>query len=70
MNRRPYKYKEGDLVLIIVLPYERSMRPKVSNNAEGLYKLIKVFDNGTFRIKRSSYEETISIRRLRPYYPR
>ena len=53
-----------------MLPYERNKPPQVSKNAEGPYKVIKVFGNGTFRIKRGSYEETVSIRGLRPYYPR
>ena len=69
-NRRTHKYKEEDLVLITMLPYERNKRPKVSKNADGPYKVINVFGNGTLRIKRGSCEETISIRRLRPYYPR
>ena len=56
-NRRPHKYKEGDLVLITMLPYERNKRPKVSKNAEGAYKVIKVFSNEILRIKRGSYEE-------------
>ena len=33
-------------------------------------KVLKVFNNGTLRIQRGSYEETISIRRSRPYYKR
>ena len=66
-NRRPHKYKVGDEVLIIMKPYEKGKKPKVSKHAEGPYKVVKVNSNGTLRIKRGSYEETISIRRLRPY---
>ena len=69
-NRREHKYKEGDLVLIVMLPYERGKKPKISKFAEGPYKVLKVFSNGTLRILRGSYEENISIRRVRPYYKR
>ena len=60
----------GDELFIIMKSYEKNKRPKLSKHAEGPYKLVKVFSNGTLRIKRGSYEETISIRRLRPYYAR
>ena len=51
-------------------PYEKGKKPKISEHAEGPDKVVKVFRNGTLRIKRGSYEETISIRRLRPNYLR
>ena len=38
-------------------PYERNERPKISENAHGPYKVVKVFKNVTVRIKRGSYEE-------------
>ena len=69
-NRWEHKYKEGGLVLIVILLYERGTKPKISKFAEGPYKVLKVFSNGTLRILRGSYEENISIRRLRPYYKR
>ena len=69
-SRREHKYKSGDLVLIVMLPYERGRKPKISKFAEGPYKVLKVNNNGTLRIQRGSFEETISIRRLRPYYKR
>ena len=69
-NRKPHEYKEGDLVLIQMLLYEKDNRPNCSKHAEGPYKVIKVFGNGTLTIQRGSYDETISIRRLISYYPR
>ena len=67
-NRREHKYKVGDLVLIIMKSYERSKQPKISEFAEGPYKVLRVHKNGTLRIQRGDFEETIHIRRLRPYY--
>ena len=69
-NRREHKYKKGDLVLIIMQPYERGKKPKISRFTEGPYKVLKVNNNGTLRIQRGSFEETLHIRRLRPYYKR
>ena len=66
-SRRPHKYKVGDEVLIIMKPYEKRKKQKISEHAEGPYKVVKANANGTLRIQRGSYEETISIRRLRPY---
>ena len=60
----------GDEILIIMKPHEKGKKPKISEHAEGPYKVVKVFSNGILRINRGSYEETISIRRLRPYYVR
>ena len=67
-HRREHKYKVGDLVLIIMKSYERSKKPKISEFAEGLYKVLRVHKNGTLRIQRGDFEETVHIRRLRPYY--
>ena len=67
-HRREHQYKTGDLVLIIMKSYERNKKPKISQFAEGPYKVLKVHKNGTLRIKRGEFEETIHIRRLRPYY--
>ena len=67
-NRREHKYKTGDLVLIIMKSYERAKKPKISEFAEGPYKVLRVHKNGTLRIQRGDFEETVHIRRLRPYY--
>ena len=48
--------------------YERNKKPKISKFAEASYKVSKVFKNGTLRILRGEFEETIHIRCLRPYY--
>ena len=67
-HRREHTYKAGDLVLIIMRSYERGKKPKISEFAEGPYKVLRVYKNGTLRIKRGEFEETIHIRRLSPYY--
>ena len=48
--------------------YERIKKLKISEVAEGPYKVLRVHKNGTLRIKRGEFKETIHIRRLRPYY--
>ena len=67
-KRLKHKYKVGDKVLIVLKPYERAKKPKISPPTEGPYKITKVYTNGNVRIARDGYEEDISIRRLRPYY--
>ena len=66
--RREHKYKEGDLALIIMKSHEINKKSKISKLAEGPYKVLKVFKNGTLRIMRGEFGETIHMRRLRPYY--
>ena len=32
-----------------------------------MFRLLKIYNNGTVKIKRGVYEENIHIRRLKPY---
>ena len=65
-NRLEHKYKVGDKVLLIVKPADRKY--KLSPPTEGPFRVLKVFDNGTIRIRRGNYNETISIRRVKPFF--
>ena len=54
----------GEKVLII----NRSKNAaKLNCPTEGPYEILKVYANGTVKIKRGAYDEIISIRRLQPY---
>ena len=47
---------------------ERRKQKKIGDQVtEGPYKIKIIYRNGTVKILRGAYEETISIRRLRPY---
>ena len=39
----------------------------MNNPYEGPYKVVKGYRNGTIRIDRGAYTETIHIRRVKPY---
>ena len=64
-RRIAYKYKEGDKVLILA---DGRFDPKMALH-QGPYKVLS-FDNrnGTLRILRNHYEESINMRRVRPYH--
>jgi hypothetical protein len=68
-NRKAHEYKTGDLVLIVQKPYERKRKAKLSSPTEGPFPILQVHSNGNVRIQRGNFQEDISIRRLRPYYP-
>ena len=40
---------------------------KMQCPTEGPYKVLKVNTNGTLRIRRGNYDETIHVRRLKPF---
>ena len=62
--RIDHTYKIGDFVLIIL---RDEINRKMQQPTEGPYQILKVNDNGTVKIKRGSYKETIHVRRLKPY---
>jgi hypothetical protein len=66
-SRIPHEYAPNDLILINL---ERKSKSKLATPTEGPYKILQVFNNGTVRIQRKSYEETINIRRIKPYKER
>ena len=63
-KRLPHKYNVGDQVLITYPGLQRKLKKK----RDGPYPILRVFDNGTLRIKRGAIEETINIRRVTPYF--
>mmetsp|Transcript_126 Transcript_126/g.296 ORF Transcript_126/g.296 Transcript_126/m.296 type:complete len:102 (-) Transcript_126:186-491(-) len=67
-KRVNHTYSVNDLVLIITPSSERNKQRKLSSPTEGPYRITKVYANGTVRILRGHFEETMSIRRLRPYH--
>jgi hypothetical protein len=60
-------YQPGDSVLIVLDPEERHSHPKMSQPTRGPYIITKVNTNGTVEINRGSFNETINIRRLKPF---
>jgi ribosomal protein L21E len=60
-------YQPGDRVLIVLDPDERRSQPKMSQPTKGPYIITKVNPNGTVEINRGSFNETINIRRLKPF---
>ena len=62
-KRIPHEYHVGDKVL-----YQVETKSKLNENPwEGPYKIVKVNTNGTVRVRKESYVDTINIRLLKPY---
>ena len=67
-RRIRHNFQIREQILIILSADERRKQKKFGDQVtEGLYKIESIYRNGTVRILRGAYEETISIRRLRPY---
>ena len=66
LNRIDHNYNVGDKVLIILKGEE--IRSKIQIRTEGPYEIIQVYNNGTVKINKGSYNEIINIRRIKPYY--
>ena len=65
ISRLAHVYSPGDLILIINPPSE--VKRKLLPPTEGPYKVLKSSTNGTIRIQRDGYKETIHIRRIKPF---
>ena len=65
-TRLDYQYQIGDKILVKKL-IQGEVAPKMADPYEGPYEILKVYKNGTLKIKRGSYEETIHIRRVKPF---
>jgi hypothetical protein len=65
-----HQYNVGDLVLLVDKFYEQAKKAKLSSPTEGPCEVLRVYTKGNVHIRRSNYNEDISIRRLHPYYPR
>src|SRR5688572_5235681 len=57
-----YLYKEGNLVLLL-----RRTENKYETPYKGPFCILKVYDNGTVRLKTGAVEDTVNIRCLMPY---
>ena len=64
-TRREYEYKEGQKCWIVKNRFER--KRKLDKPAEGPFKIVQVYRNGTVKLDRNGYLEMISIRRLKPW---
>ena len=65
-KRLPYTYKVGEKVLVSTDALDKySTTPY-----EGPYKIVKVHNNGTLRIKMGAVTDTVNIRRVHPYKTR
>ena len=64
-KRREYEYQVGQKCWIVKNKYER--KNKLAKPAEGPFEIVQVYKNGTVRLDRNGYLETISIRRLKPF---
>ena len=63
-NRKNYEYKINDLCYIVKNKFER--KRKLDKPAEGPFKIVATYNNGTVKIDRNGYNEVINIRRLKP----
>ena len=63
---KEYVYEEGMKCWIVKNKFER--KSKLDKPAEGPFKILKVYQNGNVRLNRNVYEETINIRRLKPFH--
>ena len=69
-SRIHHNYQVGDQVLIVLDAHERRSQSKLQSPTRGPYVITKVYNNGTVKIIRGSYEEIIHIRRLKPFHPK
>ena len=64
-KRRPHEYKIGEKIL---LANDGENKRKVGDPAFlGPYKIERVNKNGTVKINRERYLETVNIRRIKPF---
>ena len=61
-KRISHTYHEGDLVLLT-----RGNENKYENPYKGPYKILKINNNGTVRMKVGPVTDTYNVRRLQPY---
>ena len=61
-KRTAHLYKEDNLVLLL-----RGTENKYETPYKGPFCILKVYDNGTVRLKVGAVKDTVNIRRLTPY---
>ena len=63
-KRTKYEYKVGDKVL---LERGESVQRKLIPKRTGPYSIVRIYDNGTLKIRKGNYVQRVSIRRCVPY---
>ena len=63
--RIAHKYSVGDLVLL--LRHQHDVHRKLDQPTDRPFKVLWVNKNGTICIRRGGYQETVSIRQIKPY---
>ena len=58
-------YEAGQLVLIVW--NDKDVTRKLRQPTEGLYKILKVYQNGIIKNCQGNYDKVLSIRRIKPY---
>jgi len=66
-TRIPIQYAPGDKILIVLDSDERHVQPKMNKPTKGPFIITKVHHNGTVEINRGNFNETINIRRIKPF---
>ena len=64
-TRVAHTYEIGQLVLIV--RNDKDVTRKLRQPTEGPYEILRVYRNGTVKIRRGNYDEILSIRRIRPF---
>lgn len=59
-------YHEGNKILLLI--DSKDHKSKLDSPTEGPYEVLRAYDNGTIHINQGSYEETINIRRVKPFH--
>ena len=64
-SRLDHIYNNGDKVLLIL---SDEVKSKLDEPTEGPYTIVKVFQNGTVRINRGTFNEVLHIRNMKPFH--
>ena len=64
-KRKEFQYDVGQKCWIVRNRIEKNR--KLEQPTEGPFEIIKTHNNGTVSISRNGYNETINIRRLKPF---
>ena len=65
ITRVAHTYKAGQLVLIVW--NDKDITPKLRQPTEGPCKILKVYQNGTVKIRQGNYNKVLSIRCIQHY---
>jgi hypothetical protein len=63
-RRRDHTFRVNDLILLDRGETQRKLEPKRT----GPYQVVRVYDNGTVKIRKENYTQRVSIRRCIPFY--